>query len=103
MIERISQFHLVNLQLPTYNGKHQPATCYVADRFDGLRPGNIEESSKIADGHTIGCIDLFEHTFRLSLKLGSHKFSLFTVGCIIAAVADHGIIFTSFSDSYELL
>src|SRR6266851_1775083 len=64
---------------------------------------NIEESRKVTDGHAVRRIDFFECFFRLTFKLSAHKFGLFTIGCIITTITDHGVIFTSFGNGDELL
>src|SRR6266566_3391764 len=103
VIECIRQFYFVDLQISTHNGKHHSTFGYIADGFHGLCLRNIQESRKITDGHTAWCMDLFECFFRLSFKLGAHKFGLLTIGSIITTITDHGVIFTSLGDADELL
>src|SRR5436309_908778 len=63
----------------------------------------MEKGSKITNRHTVWCIYFFESSFRFTFKLSSHKFGLFTVGCIITSITDHRVIFTSFRNGNELL
>src|SRR5436309_1248437 len=47
MVKCIRQLDIVDVQVTAYDGKNEPATCYITNGLDGLRFRDIKEGRQI--------------------------------------------------------
>src|SRR5581483_10370861 len=71
--------------------------------LDGFCLRYVEERCQLADRHAIGGMHFCQWLFRLAISLGAHEFGLLAVGCIVAAIASHDIVFACFGQRDKFL